>query len=255
MILIMILITILIMLLILIDCIIIIEISHLPDWTPWAKWRTVREEVPAGVWPKITGSRVCKLKILKIQFTGLVEKQFNVECQLTKFIWGASKPATAKMMFSGTAQADWFRCTDPVTCGIVNISRGFLQVHRSDHLWKVQIWKFWASWLNDDKDIDQWPCDKVFPRCRRTSCPERQTRTGRPWIGLAPAEHYDVDGEDDLYIIGAVFKGLCRLSCFQTCSVFKRFCCFSCLLTLFKKVERLEWMSVTHGHTSDYFWN
>ena len=54
-------------------------------------------------------------------WTGLGKKLFYVKCQLTKFIWGASKPATANMMFSGTAQADWFRCTDPVTCGIVNI--------------------------------------------------------------------------------------------------------------------------------------
>ena len=40
----------------------------------------------------------------------------KAEEQLTKFICGASKPATAKIIFSGTAQADSFRFTEWVTC-------------------------------------------------------------------------------------------------------------------------------------------
>ena len=57
-------------------------------------------EVPAGVWPSMTGSRVC---------TGQVRSgQVREDTRLTKFIRGASKPDIVKKMLSDMEQRDSF---------------------------------------------------------------------------------------------------------------------------------------------------
>ena len=59
-------------------------------------------EVPAGVWPSMTGSRVCTGHVRSDERGGLQE------VRLTKFICGASKPDIVKKMLSDMEQRDSF---------------------------------------------------------------------------------------------------------------------------------------------------